>query len=99
MPAPLPGQPTTNETPPTPMPGAKYSAGDKPPVTGVNDSNSSRTAPPPPPPSDKDRGNALHDHIAAYFAPKETRTGPQGKTVTEAVNEAVAGAKGANPDY
>jgi hypothetical protein len=97
MPAPIPGQPTTNETPPTPMPGAKYSNADKPPTTG-NDSNSSRTAPQKDT-GDKDRGNAFHDHVKAYFDPKETRGGDKGQTVTEAVDEAVAGAKGANPDY
>jgi hypothetical protein len=79
------------ETLPTPMPGAKTSTPDKPPVTGVNDSNSSRTAPQRDT-GDKDRGNALHDHMAAYFAPKETRVGPKGQTVTDVVDEAVKNA-------
>ena len=88
------------ETRPTPMPGAKPSAPQA--NTGDPRAATDKSKPAPAPQKDtgdKDRANSLHDHIAAYFAPKEARTGPEGKTVNDVVDEAVAGAKGANPDY
>ena len=91
------------ETPPSVMPGTKTSLPDRGPAPGAQTGNNSNAAKPSnttpqKDTGDKDRGNAFHDHVAEYFKAKDCRSTTV-RRVDEVVDEAVAGAKGANPDY